>query len=260
MIVGGKDCGKTTITQPGAKVFQCMPTPQSDSFCPLQNCRGYETFLWQDFRYNPGHPKKDEQGLRIDEGTWNRLLEGLPTLIGVAKTDGSRADFVFDEDVAFLFTGPFELTAYRNGVVDVRETEQIATRIRYVRFDLPAAPRKGKAPKPCAFCWSRWILFGELQWRCDNGVPLDDFFKKVEAMASGVVAAPSPAPPAVVVSGTTAAPVLPTTLAAPPSSSAPVAPRSQDFFEKLSKLIEWHSDGHLSDLEFVAAKRMLALS
>ena len=104
MIVGGKDCGKTTISQPVAEVFQCLPTPQADSFCPLQNCRGYEAFLWQDFRYNPGHPSKDDQGLRVDEGTWNRLLEGLPTLIGVAKTDGSRADFVFDEDVAFFFT------------------------------------------------------------------------------------------------------------------------------------------------------------
>ena len=259
MIVGGKDCGKTTISQPSAAIFKSMPTPQADSFCPLQNCRGYELFLWQDFRYNPGHPRKDDQGLRIDEGTWNRLLEGLPTLIGVPKTDGGRADFVFDEDVSFLFTGPFELTAYRNGVVDVRETEQIATRIKYVRFDRPAPPRSGKAPKPCAFCWSRWILYGQLLWMRDNGVALDDFFKKVEVMAAGGAVphvAPTPSP---VVSSTVVAPAASEPVAAVPASSSPSAPSEQDIFEKLSKLIEWHSAGHLNDSEFIASKRVLGL-
>jgi hypothetical protein len=215
MFVGGKDSGKTTITQPSTKIYKCMPTPQADSFCPLQNSRGFEVFMWQDFRYNPGHPNKDDQELRIDEGTWNRLLEGLPTLVGVAKTDGSRADFVFDEDVAFLFTGPFELTAFRNGRMDVRETEQIATRVKYIRFDRPAPPRQGKAPKACSFCWSRWVLYGQLQWMYDGGIPLDDFFKAVEFMAQGGVVQPSVPPSAPVVPGRTApSPVVPVTVMA----------------------------------------------
>ena len=260
MIVGGKDCGKTTISQPSAAIFKSMPTPQADSFCPLQNCRGYELFLWQDFRYNPGHPRKDDQGLRIDEGTWNRLLEGLPTLIGVPKTDAGRGDFVFDEDVAFLFTGPFELSAYKNGVLDARETEQLATRIKYVRFDRPAPPRSGKAPKPCAFCWSRWILYGQLLWMRDHSVPLDEFFKKVETMALGG-SVPSDAPtPSLAVSSPVVASTTGAPVASAPVSSSFASPSAQDIFEKLSKLIEWRSSGHLTESEFVESKRVLGLS
>ena len=40
-------------------------------------------------------------------------------------------------------------------------------------------------------------------------------------------------------------------------SSFPSAPSAHDIFEKLSKLIEWHSGGHLSDSEFIASKRVL---
>jgi hypothetical protein len=260
MIVGGKDCGKTTISQPVNAIFKCMPTPQSDSFCPLQNCRGYETFLWQDFRYNPGHPSKDDQGLRLDEGTWNRLLEGLPTLIGVAKTDGSRADFVFDEDVAFFFTGPFELTAFRNGRIDARETDQIATRIQYVRFDRPAPPRRGKAPKPCAFCWSRWVLAGQLQWMRDNAVACDEYFTRVEAMEAGIALPPALPIAAATVSGRVATPVVAPVAAASSVGPSPSPLDPQQMFEKLEKLMAWRSDGRLSESEFVAAKRALGLS
>eukprot|EP00973_Karenia_brevis_P059111 8230115-Karenia_brevis.AAC.1 len=128
MIIGPKDTGKTTVVQPAGLIYQCMETPQSDSFCPLQDIRGYELCLWQDFRYNPGHPRREEQGLRLDEGTWNRLLEGLPTRIGVAKSDASRADFVDKENTPFIFTGPYRMIAYRNGVPDSKETEQLDTR------------------------------------------------------------------------------------------------------------------------------------
>ena len=58
MLVGGKDTGKTTLTQPAALIFRTMQTPQSDSFCPLQDARGFELHLWHDFRYSPGHPQE----------------------------------------------------------------------------------------------------------------------------------------------------------------------------------------------------------
>ena len=179
MLVGGKDTGKTTITEPARFIFKAMQTPQSDSFCPLEDIRGYEVILWQDLRYNPGHPRKEEQGLRIDEGTWNRLLEGLPTLIGVPKSDGSRADFVYDDDAAFIFTGPFELLAFRNGMVDQMETEQLNCRMQYIIFGRPAPPQVNRGLKHCAWCWSRWILRGELLWRRQQGVARDEFLKKV---------------------------------------------------------------------------------
>ena len=35
MLVGGKDTGKTTVTEPARLIFHSMKTPQSDSFCPL---------------------------------------------------------------------------------------------------------------------------------------------------------------------------------------------------------------------------------
>ena len=294
MIVGGRDSGKTTITQPAAKIFKTMPTPQSDSFCPLQNIRGHELFLWQDLRYAPGHPQKDEQGLRVDEGTWNRLLEGLPTLVGVAKTDGGRSDFVYDEDAAFLFTGPFELTAWRNGRPDARETEQLATRMRYIQFSRPAPPRDGRTLKPCAFCWSRWLLVGELCWNKACGLPLDDFMSNVSnawldstapvpkrAKAeppnhADEVSAPSSAAPAVkrlkvevlavggVASHPEAAPIHPASSSAPemqpPRALAIGGTTGADLFQQLSSLIEWHAAGHLSKSELEVAKRSLGLS
>jgi hypothetical protein len=262
MVVGGKDSGKTTVTQPASKVFKCMPTPQSDSFCPLQNLRGHEVCLWQDLRYAPGHPSKDEQGLRIYEGTWNRLLEGLPTLVGVAKTDG-RADFVFDEDVAFLFTGPFELTAWRNGRPDARETEQLATRVRYVHFQRPAPPRVGKSPKPCPLCWSRWVLRGQVQWVRQQSGHLDDFLSK--AAAAVEAQQPAQAPEQHRGEPHHQAPPIALPLAkrfrgdAPlPRSAAPVNSPEQ-MFQRLAALCEWRAAGLLSESEFVGAKQALGL-
>ena len=90
--------------------------------------------LWQDFRYQPGCLNKDDRGLRVDEGTINRLFEGQPTLIGVPKTSGA-ADLVYREDAAMILTGPFKLSACRNGKADLCETEQLDARVKYVLFD-----------------------------------------------------------------------------------------------------------------------------
>lgn len=228
-----------------------MPTPQSDSFCPLQNIRGHELFLWQDLRYSPGHPMKDEQGLRIDEGTWNRLLEGLPTLIGVAKTDGGRSDFVFDEDAGFLFTGPFELTAWRNGRPDERETKQLACRMQYIRFNRPAPPRHGRSPKPCPFCWSRWILLGQLAWLQSQELPLDEFMQRIATTLG--------APGAVALDRESAGRAEEPTGPPPAPGPAPPVSAPDALFERLSCLIQWRTAGHLSESEFNLAKFQLGL-
>ena len=194
MIVGGKDTGKTTVTQPAEMIFETMKCPQSDSFCPLEGIRGHELLLWQDFRYNPGHPKADEKGLRLDIGTWNRLLEGLPTPIGVPKSDGSRVDFVYDEDAPLIATGPFQPTGYKDGVANEKETEQLTCRCKFVHFRHPAPQNLDRTVKACPMCWSRWVLLGELAWRRHFGQDLDDFLTKVAAVLVGPPAPPSTAP------------------------------------------------------------------
>ena len=79
MLVGGHDSGKTTITTPLRLIFESMGTPPASSTAPLLNCRGHELFLWQDFRYAPGKPgRKEDVGLQLDEGSFNRILEGEP--------------------------------------------------------------------------------------------------------------------------------------------------------------------------------------
>ncbi len=90
-------------------------------------------------------------------------------------------------------------------------------------------------------------------------VALDEYFSKVEAMASGVSAPPAVPTPVAVVSSTIAAPILPTSATATPSCSAPVGLSAHAVFEKLEKLIAWRSSGHLSDADFIAAKRALGL-
>ena len=118
------------IPRPGQKECKAQTKARNQYFVShLFSFARSELLLWQDLRYAPGHPSKEEQGLRIDEGTWNRLLEGLPTLIGVPKSAGAR-DFVYTEDAGFVFTDPFELTAWRNGVPDEYETVQLTTRLQ----------------------------------------------------------------------------------------------------------------------------------
>ena len=247
MVVGGKDTGKTTVTQPSACVYKSMPNPQSDSFCPLESIPGYELFLWQDLRHSPGNPDKDQQGLCVDEGTWSRWLEGLPTLVGVPKTGGSSGDFVYDEDAAFLFTGPFEFVAYRNRQPDPRETEQLSTRVKYVHFatQAPPAAQFGKT-KPCGRCWSRWVLSGGLQHRAHGSVEPDAFARKVLATLW-----PDWDPSQAPVSGD------PDVAAA--ASAQPQAVTGDALLHRLATLIEWRSLGHLTEEEFRAAKRGLGL-
>ena len=226
-------------------IFNALPTPQSDSFCPLQNIRGHELFLWQDFRFNPGHPRKSEQGLRIDEGTWNRWLEGLPTLIGVPKTDGSRSDFIYDEDAAFIFTGPFELSAYKDGVVDAKETEQLRRRMQYVFFRQEAAPRSAcRTFNHCPLCWSRWILRGELQWQDRQGSARGEFMQKVAAALGHDAVVPQVEPPP----------------DAPGSSSSDGAQSAGTFMAHLGPIMEWRQRGLVSDSEFAHAKQAIGLA
>ena len=246
MVVGGKDTGKTTVTEPARVIFKSMATPQADSFCPLEACRGYELFLWQDFRFAPGHPRKDEQGLRLDEGTWNRLLEGLPARIGVAKSSGSK-DFEFEEDVAFIFTGPFELTAYRNGLPDAVETAQLSCRMRYIHFSRPSPQSIDRKFKTCAACWSKWLLQGVLYSRRVTNTPLDPFLRSVSEgfEARGLDGAAASVPSA-------------EPLVAQPEGSDP-APNHG--FDRLREIMMWKSQGLLTDAEFAAAKsRLLGLS
>ena len=272
MLVGGKDTGKTTVTDPAACIFKTMGTPQSDSFCPMQDARGFELFLWQDFRYSPGNPRKDEQGLRLDEGTWNRLLEGLPTRIGVAKSDSSRTDFVFEDNTPFIFTGPFKLVAYRSGRPDTSETEQLACRLKYWVFDTPAQADLDRSFKPCPRCWAKWLLSGEVTYRARHGHELDDVLTRaaVDLAPSGNGAASSDSQPVGTRHDSPPGP-LPLAIAAdeplgPLSSVAEQPPRSfvaasvsQAWFQQLEKLMAWRERGFLTDAEFRAAKAKLGL-
>ena len=258
MVIGGRDTGKTTITDPARLVFKAMPTPQADSFCPLQDVRGHEVFLWQDFRYCPGHPRVQEQGLRLDEGTWNRLLEGLPTLIGVAKTGGSRGGFVYDEDAAFILTGPSMMAAYKNGVVDEYETAQLTCRVKYWHFSRPAPEQRNRDFKACVGCWSRWLLQGEVEWQAARGIAPDEFIAKASAALSRGRTTPG---------SSSAGHEPPSTPPRAPPAAAPLLPvgsaggqtGAQAFFEQLSQLMAWRQAGLLSDSEFASAKRVLGL-
>ena len=80
--------------------------------------------------------------------------KGLPTFIGVAKTDSSRGYFVYDEDAACIFTGPFTITAWRNGRPDERDTAQLATPSKYIHGQRPAPKLLGPSLRPCPSCWS----------------------------------------------------------------------------------------------------------
>ena len=271
MLIGGKNTGKTTVTQPMEDIFTCMKCPQSDSFCPLETIRGYELLLWHDFRFNPGHRSKEEQGLRLDIGTWNRLLEGLPTPIGVPKSDGSKVDFVYDEDAPLIATGPFQPTGYKNGVPNDMETDQITCRMKFHRFLYPAPEVVDHSFKACPLCWSRWLIRGELLWRQARGVPCDEFLSKArdalgdclpapDALTSALAGLRNPIGDSSDEEGEALlreleAPVLPVTAAA--SSNASVAPAG--LFDQLMSLVAWRKEGHLTEEQFEAAKTKLGL-
>ena len=218
-------------------------------------------FLWQDFRYFPGHPRDKEQGLRLDEGTWNRLVEGLPTLIGVAKTDGCRADYVYDEDAAFILTGPFKLTAYKDGFVDAHETEQLACRMKYWMFNRPAPCQRDRSFKPCPRCWSRWVLDGERRWQALHGIVPDSFMRRViAASGAGVAATPVQGPNGSTRPAPAACPAAPGAAPMGPSLQSSGANAGATFHEQLCQVMAWRTQGLLSDSEFAAAKRQLGLA
>ena len=276
MVVGGKDTGKTTVTQPLEHIYHTMKTPQSDSFCPLETIRGHDILLWQDFRYNPGHPKKEEVKLRLDIGTWNRLLEGLPTPIGVPKSDGSKTDFVYTENAPLIATGPFVPTGYKDGVPNEFETEQITCRIKFWHFRRPQTDDASlnRGFKPCPLCWSRWLLGCAAEHWQVYGSEQDHLLQKVMHIKSGALqgcaSAPEvPCPGEVNALEEDAAcdeealQVLQdleraeaSTTAA--SSNAP-PPSAPDLFQQLASLVEWRSKGLLSEQEFAQAKKKLLL-
>ena len=185
----------------------------------------------------------------MGEGTWNRLLEGLPTRIGVPKTDGSRADFVYTEDAAFLFTGPFELTAYRHGRPNQKETEQLSTRVRYFHFDRQSlAEHRGRDLNPCPHCWAKWLLRGEAAWQQIHGVAPDSFMDRALAALGLESQAPL-----------TMSPVSSSSQHEVQQSTAPGVSQGS-WIEQLAALMDWKCRGLLCDAEFSLAKQRLGLA
>ena len=125
-------------------------------------------------------------------------------------------------------------------------------RMKYVHFNRPAPPRQGKGPKPCAFCWSRWVLLGQLYWLRESGQPLDEFMTRV----ANALEPTEPHLPA------STRPRLHHTQHSEDSQMAaehePLHEPGQ-FYHKLSNLIEWYRLGHLTQSEFIEAKRRLGL-
>jgi len=110
----------------------------------------------------------------------------------------------------------------------------------YVYFNRPAPKREGKGPKPCAFCWSRWILLGELYWLRAQSLPVDDFMSKVAGVLEAAEHSPQLANASIIV------------------QPQPHEPAS--LMDHLSTLIDWHARGHLNAAEFAAAKMKLGLA
>ena len=105
-----------------------------------------------------------------------------------------------------------------------------------------------KSPKPCPFCWSRWILLGQLAWLQSQGEPLDEFMQRVATTLAAPGAVPLDGGPA-------EEPAEPP----PAPGPTPPVPAPGVFFEKLSCLIQWRAAGHLSESEFNLAKLQLGL-
>ena len=152
---------------------------------------------------------------------------------------------MYKEDAAFIFTGPFEFTAYKNGRANPRETEQLTTRVRYVHFSKPAAAgHGGRALEPCPWCWSQWVLRGEVAWQTREGMEPDAFKQEVKRQPFIIGEAPHVAADA-----------------APPSPATTHAAASiysqDDVYTRVANLMEWRQRGCLSDTEFEAAKALL---
>ena len=133
-----------------------------------------------------------------------------------------------------IFTGPFELVAYRNGIADDIETEQLSCRMQYVHFKNPAHGSLVRL-KHCPACWSRWVLRGEMQWRRRGNHAMDEFMAEVSATIGEQQLGMMPG-----------------------RSTGPAVPQSS-LMDDLSRAVEWHQQGLLSEEEFQATKRALGL-
>ena len=149
---------------------------------------------------------------------------------------------MYKEDAAFIFTGACGFTAYKNGRPNLRETEQLTTRVRYVHFNKPAAAgHGGRALEPCPWCWSQWVLRGEVAWQTREGMEPDAFKQERKRHPFIIGEAPHVAADA-----------------APPSPATTHAAASiysqDDVYTRLANLMEWKQRGWLSDTESDAAK------
>ena len=183
------------------------------------------------------------------------MLEGLPTIIGVPKSDGGRSDFLYTENAPLIATGPFMPTGYKHGAPNERETEQLTCRMEFWHFQRPALDRGlNRDLQPCPSCWSKWLLQGALAWDRDRGYAPGAMLERqasVSAPTSVRSCAPSERAALLPAMGP-APPPLPALAAAPPRGQ-------QGLFEKLKELVEWYEKGLLSATEFAAAKKQLGL-
>ena len=156
--------------------------------------------------------------------------------------------FVYKEDAAFIFTGPYKMVAYRNGVPDAKETEQLDVRAQYVEHHRPTPPQLDRTCQACGRCWSQWILEGELAWERAHNVELSDIMSKVAAMVTGGAIAHAPI-----------ASSAPRTHAQPVAQAGHLPPTrvpgDAAFMDHLSALVRWRAEGALTEDEFAAAKR-----
>jgi hypothetical protein len=216
----------------------------------------------KDFRYSPGKPgRKDDVGLQLDEGSFNRILEGEPALVEVPKNEGF--DFVFDEDTPFVATGPFELVVYKNGVPNAYETGQLATRLQYVHFTKSIAKEaQNDTRNPCGRCYAKWLLHGEATYREKNSkhplsttpifeVARETLFPGRFGLQSFAAAMVRDSRKSRVDSGDSAS------SSSMDTTRTSVAAQQKTAFERMKELVAWKEQGLVDEEEFKVLKRKM---
>ena len=148
--------------------------------------------------------------------------------------------------MADLFSYPMD-EARRTGRSIERENLQFQSRWNIVRYR-HVIPQEARDPtlEPCASCCARWYC-AVLQQEAHHFAT--DACRVVRVMPAPVIGMSAPQDALAPVSGANAV----------QTNSRYNSCNSFDIFQKLTQLMQWHSEGRLSDAEFANAKRLVGL-
>ena len=150
-VVGSTNMAKSFLFKPLALIYRTYTRPDGGNY-QLEELLGKELVFLNDFEYNEDAKKWCAWGY------FKNFLEGCKLTVGVPKQKGSNQEFTSDAPV--FMTAAQEVALYRGKKRDAYETEQMESRIKYLKLSHTFKEEDRVEAKECAKCGAQVYLEG----------------------------------------------------------------------------------------------------